>query len=725
MPPRRWISVAVPVVCFTAFVIWLVLQFSRGDLDRGDKLASIVSMSVTIITLPLSVFAIVITVRQSQPVAPAVGLPERLDALAEALAMAVRAQWEAEEQVRRIHDPFPLPARWTAASEHLMDHWQNIYGDPRRSDPIELDGHGDHIVDTFNRIPSGRLVVLGRAGAGKTILTSRFVLTLLANRPVPVPVIFSLGSWDPTQHILRDWLTDQLATTYPILAERDSAGTTVAEHMLTTGRIMPVLDGFDEISAGLRGDAINAINAGLRPGDRLLLTSRPEEYAVAVGEGDVLTAAAVVRLEDLTIVDLSLYLRLTTRKIDVHSGRTKWAPVLEHLHAEPGSPLAQVLSTPLMVALARAVFSDTKADPAELLGVTTPAEVEERLLAGFVPAVYSGSRDVGADDAGRWLEFLAAHLDRLGTNDLAWWQLVRAVPRLVVGLVASFVIALVICLVGGVPALLGPWPSDALAGWLAATSVGALALSPLGGAIIGLSRGMRPSPARMRLRLAGRLGHVRRELARGLRSWRTMVWFGAWSLGGAMFGLAAFLFVQSADGIAVGLAAGLIAGVGIWLMITVIRALETPVDPTRTVSPAELLRTDRDTSLRQGFLLGIAGGAVYWLVVLFAFEPAFGYPFGVVFAGGVWLLGWLMAVACGIPLWLLCVSAWGPWLIASAWLALTRRLPWSVMAFLADAHRRGVLRQAGGVYQFRHARLQDHLAAAGGYRRGHASTPEG
>ncbi|MFI6358668.1 hypothetical protein ACIBJF_40075 [Streptomyces sp. NPDC050743] len=32
------------------------------------------------------------------------------------------------------------------------------------------------------------------------------------------------------------------------------------------------------------------------------------------------------------------------------------------------------------------------------------------------------------------------------------------------------------------------------------------------------------------------------------------------------------------------------------------------------------------------------------------------------------------------------------------------------MAFLDDAHRRGVLRQAGAVYQFRHARLQEQLA---------------
>ncbi|CAK7287034.1 hypothetical protein SGPA1_41294 [Streptomyces misionensis JCM 4497] len=47
---------------------------------------------------------------------------------------------------------------------------------------------------------------------------------------------------------------------------------------------------------------------------------------------------------------------------------------------------------------------------------------------------------------------------------------------------------------------------------------------------------------------------------------------------------------------------------------------------------------------------------------------------------------------------------------------MTGRLPWAVAAFLDDAYQRGVLRQAGAVYQFRHARLQSRLAQ--GRRRG-------
>ena len=42
------------------------------------------------------------------------------------------------------------------------------------------------------------------------------------------------------------------------------------------------------------------------------------------------------------------------------------------------------------------------------------------------------------------------------------------------------------------------------------------------------------------------------------------------------------------------------------------------------------------------------------------------------------------------------------------------RLPWQLMAFLADAHQRGVLRQAGAVYQFRHIELQHRLANTSG-----------
>jgi hypothetical protein len=54
-------------------------------------------------------------------------------------------------------------------------------------------------------------------------------------------------------------------------------------------------------------------------------------------------------------------------------------------------------------------------------------------------------------------------------------------------------------------------------------------------------------------------------------------------------------------------------------------------------------------------------------------------------------------------------TAWPSYMLTRGWLTLHRRLPWPLMSFLADAHDRGVLRQAGAVYQFRHIELQRSL----------------
>ena len=49
--------------------------------------------------------------------------------------------------------------------------------------------------------------------------------------------------------------------------------------------------------------------------------------------------------------------------------------------------------------------------------------------------------------------------------------------------------------------------------------------------------------------------------------------------------------------------------------------------------------------------------------------------------------------------------------LAFAQLAASDRTPVRLMWFLEDARSRGILRTVGPVYQFRHARLQDRLAA--------------
>ncbi|MEK8143425.1 hypothetical protein NKH18_18845 [Streptomyces sp. M10(2022)] len=152
----------------------------------------------------------------------------------------VRRRWQREEELRQVHDPFPLPVRWQPTHPSLTDHRENIErlppgatshragpsGDPGSGPSGDLSGDLRTVAEFYQQISSGRLVILGRAGSGKSILTIRFVLDFLEAQASldRVPVIFSIGSWDPTAIELRDWLVDRLVRDHPHLTRRGPGG---------------------------------------------------------------------------------------------------------------------------------------------------------------------------------------------------------------------------------------------------------------------------------------------------------------------------------------------------------------------------------------------------------------------------------------------------------------------------------------------------------------------
>jgi hypothetical protein len=618
---------------------------------------------------------------------------------AERLGQAVFERWQREEELRHVQDPFPLPVRWRTATERVMDHWANICrvqpGDT--AVPLDVAGRLADVVEVYRKIPSGRLVVLGRAGSGKTILTLRFVLDWLAPpaRAHVVPVIFGLGSWNPTTTSFRDWLIDSLVRDYGLTAPGMAAA------LVAGGRILPVLDGFDEMFTGLRGPALERLNATPMP---VVLTSRPDEYERAVKETDVLTAAVCVQLADLTLDDLLAYLPRTTRKTSKHDSVTPvWNGVLTRLWEHPDDPVsitvAAVFSTPLMVALARAIYSDAPdRDPAELLRFSTREAVEQHLLSNFIPTAYRAQpgphREWDPDRARQWLGYLAQHLQNLRTHDIAWWELGTSMRRSSRAVLVALVVGLVNAVVNG----LGAGLRDGLAAGLAAAGIGGLATAVGFGLVHGMGLvlgGAAFEPSRVRIQ-----GRGRTPLARGKFVRRAVFGLAAGLGGGLVLGLAGGL----GSTIVGGLGTGLVGGVGTGLVFGLVGGVvggvmarfESLIDLRSTASPADLLRVNRTTVAVQSLIWG----PVFGLVVSLVAGPVEGLTFGLVVGLG-------LGVGMGLSL-----TAWGQWLVLGrVWLPLRGRLPWSVMVFLDDACRRGVLRQSGAVYQFRHARLQEHLAA--------------
>ncbi|MFJ2738683.1 helix-turn-helix domain-containing protein [Streptomyces sp. NPDC087440] len=661
------------------------------------------------------------------------GTPPPLAEAADRLAAVLQGRWQREMEQRGAHNPFPLPVRWQPVAAELADHWDNVRRVPPggSAGPLDLTGDLTDIADVFRRVPSGRLVVLGRAGSGKTILTLRFVLDHLATRTraEPVPVIFGLASWDPTADNLRDWLVDRLLRDHPDLVAPAPGGSTLAAALVEAGRILPVLDGFDEIPEALRSAALPALNSTSLP---MLVTCRPHEFREAVAASDVLTWAAGIVITDLTPADFSDYLRRSSRT-------TRWGPVLGELREQPDSPasknLTEVLSTPLMVALVRTTYNGAASDPSVLLDTgrfPTPHDLEDHLLGSFVPTVYgpnsTGLRrpDWTVGRVQHWLGHLAGHLDRLGTPDLAWWQLGTSLSRSSRILAVMIASTIVTTLADWAVNLPGYLSELGFAAGLRAGLLDGLLLGPIVGLGFGLVYALMTvyfrvtfEPVRVQVRLFRRSS--RTPVARTV-----VARCGAGLLGGFVVGIGHQLmatlgremlrgFPSPPDalirttlpnmlvyGLVFGLAAGVVFGLS--------SLLEAPVENDSAASPLAMLRTNRTTVLRRVlflapiFMLVIAFGGVLVVALLQGPLGPLGWPLSYGFAAG------LLGALTGALSYTFAFTAWGQWLVFSRiWLPLTGRLPWAVTTFLDDAHRRGVLRQVGAVYQFRHARLQDHL----------------
>lgn len=671
--------------------------------------------------------------RRERADAPIASAPHRepLDRASRELATAVRRQWSAEVEVRSLRRPEPVRLRWSStgrpvsATESAILHGTGDAGHPEK---LHLRGDLTNLADAFGKLPAHQLVVLGQPGAGKTVLAMLLTLALLHDpQPnAPTPVLLTLSSWNPDDQHLHTWIARKLVEEYPWLGNARMYGPDAAARLVAEGRVLPVLDGLDEIPPGLHAAAIDALDRAVAGGRPLVVTCRSDEYERAVREsGTLLARAAVVEIEPVTPDDAATFLTGRTR-----TGDARWQPVARHLADHPHGALARALCTPLMVDLARTAYADPDANPARLCDTTSfsdPAQIEDHLLDSFLPAVYArhppapGNEPVTRpgyppERAQQWLTFLARYMWRTQTRDLAWWQLAGELPRSVRALLFGLPPALLFAITG------------ALAGGPAIGLVYGLSFAVAGCTVGALSR--LPGPRRVEVRFHGTAGRFASRFAIGVA---IAIGLGiAWSL---PYGLTAVLAAVFGAAIAA----------HVWL--------DTPTDARRTSSPSVVLDQERISALSFILAVALSLGLFYGLAfaesreiagataLAFMFDPrlavaagvagalvgwfSFGRPglayglAGAVVAGqliprasslsAAFAAGGVFALAIGLAL--VASRAWGVYLLTRCWLTARERLPLRLMRFLDDAHHRGVLRNAGAVYQFRHARLQDRLTS--------------
>jgi len=171
------------------------------------------------------------------------------------------------------------------------------------------------------------------------------------------------------------------------------------------------------------------------------------------------------------------------------------------------------------------------------------------------------------------------------------------------------------------------------------------------------------------------------------------------------FGAArSMLVVSLVAGTAVGLVfgamfgadTGLISGLSVAIATALRFSLGSPVELSRPPSPEATMARDRALVGLVCLVFGVGVGSAAALL------------FGAGRTGMVWL-GFSSGALLGFVLAVMSRNWW--WFtVARTWLAMRGRVPYRLLEFLEDAHKLGILRQVGARYQFRHARVQDHLA---------------
>lgn len=394
---RGWISCLSPLVASGVLFFLVHAGHIPQSMVASCLYASLVLFVVAAILPPLLVLKMQ---RQSRATFQTRGQISSADAdITNRDRLLKAVSIEVEGRLRSaFHNRVRLILSKEALPTEVQPPWNQEVKD-RNQAPIAIDSDTS-ILTIFERpeIAGGKLLVLGEPGSGKTTTLLELAKALIErareDMAAPMPVVLGLSSWQGAKQEFSSWLLSQLKLKYNV---RESIG----QRWLDEGKILPLLDGLDEVAPKSQIACIRAINEFRREFtiDQLVVCSRIEEYQQLQIQ---LELNAAVYLQPLNPSQIREYcLRVV--------GPNLWNAV------QANSNLLDLVKTPFFIGIVGVVWqriSEIEWQQAQFQG-----KQQNLLLGAYIRQRLENTDAQRAKSVKRWLSWLAKNLQQHNSDE--------------------------------------------------------------------------------------------------------------------------------------------------------------------------------------------------------------------------------------------------------------------------------------------------------------------
>lgn len=356
------------------------------------------------------------------------------------LLSKVKQFWIEGVLEKSVHNMALIDLGKETQAEAVAHAWEQVLELPDQSrQTLPLDKKISQIFDEMNRA----LLILGDPGSGKTITLLQLAHDLIAQAEQdktfsqPIPVIFNLSSWVKEQSIT-DWLMVELASKYQIPKR-------ISRPWLENHRLLPLLDGLDEVEHKDQPACVEAINQfveefGL---SGLVVCSRLKEY---INLPVRLRLNGAIRLQPLTLEQVYDYLETAGSKLDAL-----------RMALQEDDSLKSLARSPLILGIMSLAYQDIHVEVLTNQSHNTVELRRKHLFDTYIDRMFKrkgqGIKPYKDEQTKRWLSWLARQMNQnnraiflieqlqpswLSSRIWSWWYVLGS--RLIIGLIAGLIL---------------------------------------------------------------------------------------------------------------------------------------------------------------------------------------------------------------------------------------------------------------------------------------------